>query len=67
MGGHRPNLAVVVVVSVCTVAFGLAFQALGNWAFRGSPSLTYDEVARTAILCVVVSVTALFVGARARR
>jgi len=67
MSSGRPNPSVVVLVAVCAAAFGLGFQALGNWIFRGSPSLSGDEVARIAILSVVIAVSALFVAARSHR
>ncbi len=67
MSSGRPALSVVVVVSVCAAAFGIGFQCLGNWIFRGSPALSGDEVMRAAILSVVVAASALFIAGRSRR
>ncbi len=67
MSSGRPKLSVILVVSVCTMAVGLGFQALWNWIFRGSPSLSGDEVARTAFLSVVLATSALFIAARSHR
>jgi ABC-type proline/glycine betaine transport system permease subunit len=67
MSSGRPNLSVVLVVSVCAAAFGIGFQSLGNWIFRGSPAVSGDEVMRAAILSVVVAASVLFIAARSPR
>jgi hypothetical protein len=64
MAMKRPAPGVVAVVAACTVAFAIGFQFLWNSLVRRTPSVTGDEIARSAFLGVILSVTTLYVAAR---